>query len=107
MFEVKPAECVPETVSPLCFPSQNFGLTGLGEALSDKVVINKKQPQAQRGESCQKLLDELSVMEHLLTEEISVLNRMKKIESDCLSRRVRRMAPTDILASFPEMRKKK
>jgi len=99
----------PETVfaQTFSFPPPKFDLPDWGGMLSDKVVPDKKQPEVQRRESCQKLLDELSVMEQLLTEEISVINKMKKIESDCLSRRVRRVSPTEILASFPEMPKHK
>ena len=76
------------------------GFVTLGEALSDK---NVKLPERIVGESCQKLLDELSLMEHLLTQEINVINKMKKIESDCLARRVRCGSAAQILASFPEM----
>ena len=80
--------------------------TTLAEVLSDKAVSLKKQPEVQQSDSCQKLLDELSVMEHLLKEENSVINK-KKIESDSLFRRVRRVSPTDIAACFHEMPKKK
>ena len=80
--------------------SDTPGFVSLGEALSEK---NVKLPERIVGESCQKLLDELSLMEHLLTQEISVINKMKKIESDCLARRVRCGSAAQILASFPEM----
>jgi len=89
------------------FPLPKFELPDLGGMLSDKVTPKKKQPEVHQRESCQKLLDELSIMEQLLTEEISVINKMKQIESDCLSRRVRRVSPTDILAGFPELPKHK
>ena len=89
------------------FPSPKFELPDLGGVLSDRMTSRKKQPEVQQRESCQKLLDELSIMEQLLTEEISVINKMKKIESDCLSRRVRCVSPTDILASFPEIPKQR
>jgi len=100
---------VPETefAQTFSFPTPRFELPDFGETLSDKVTPKKKQPEVHQRESCQKLLDELAVMEQLLTEEISVINKMKKIESDCLSRRVCRVSPTDILASFPEMPKHK
>ncbi|MCL2119061.1 MAG: AAA family ATPase [Planctomycetaceae bacterium] len=106
-LETKPAEYAMGFVNTFKIPLQKFGPSFLGDTFSDKTVFKKKQPVAHRGESCQKLLDELSVMEQLLTEEISVINKMKKIESDCLSRRVRRVSPTDILAGFPELPKKK
>ena len=81
-------------------PGDTPGFVTLAEALSEK---NVKLPERIVGESCQKLLDELSLMEHLLTQEISVINKMKKIESDCLARRVRCGSAAQILASFPEM----
>ena len=96
-----------EFAQTFSFPSPKFELPDLGGILSDKIAPCKKQPEVHQRESCQKLLDELAVMEQLLTEEISVINKMKKIESDCLSRRVRRVSPMDILASFPEMSKQK
>jgi len=96
-----------EFAQTFSFPAPKFDLPDLGGMLSDKVLPKKKQPEVHQRESCQKLLDELSVMEQLLTEEISVINKMKKIESDCLSRRVRHVSPTEILASFPEMPKHK
>jgi len=96
-----------EFAQTFSFPLPKFDPPDWGGMLSDKVVPDTKQPEVHRRESCQKLLDELSVMEQLLTEEISVINKMKKIESDCLSRRVRRVSPTEILASFPEMPKHK
>jgi hypothetical protein len=111
MPEISPtetaAELEAEFAKTFSFPSPKFDLTSLGRVLSDKVAPGKKQPEVHQRESCQKLLDELSIMEQLLTEEISVINKMKKIESDCLSRRVRRVFPTEILASFPEMPKPK
>ena len=75
----------------------------LDEALSEKTVIVEQAAPSQGGESCQRLLDELSVMEHLLTQEITVINRMKQIEKGCISRRVRQVSPTQILAGFPEI----
>jgi len=85
---------------PMCEPDDTPGFVTLSEALSEK---NVKLPERIVGESCQKLLDELSLMEHLLTQEINVINKMKKIESDCLARRVRCGSAAQILASFPEM----
>ena len=96
-----------EFAQTFCFPRPTFNMPDVGSILSDKVASHKKQPEVHQRESCQKLLDELSVMEQLLSEEISVINKMKKIEIDCLSRRVRRVTPMDILASFPEMPKQK
>jgi hypothetical protein len=106
-METKPTTDEAGAANTFSFPMQKFDLTTLGDVLSEKTVYNKKQPEVQQRESCQKLLDELSIMERLLTEEISVINKIKKIESDCLSRRVRRVPPTDILAGFPQMPKKK
>ncbi|MCL2623862.1 MAG: AAA family ATPase [Planctomycetaceae bacterium] len=88
-------------------PVHRLDQTAWGETLSEKTAFSIKPPEVRQRESCQKLLDELTMMEQLLTEEISVINKMKKIENDSLSRRVRRASPTDILACFPEMQKKK
>ncbi len=111
-FPTNLEETEPEFATTFRFPAHVAEFTempeisDLGRILSDKVTSREKQSAPPKGESCQKLLDELSVMEHLLTQEISVINRMKKIESDCLTRRVRHVSPTQILASFPEMSKK-
>jgi hypothetical protein len=101
------SELEAEFAKTFSFPSPKFDLANLGRVLSDKATPDKKQPEVHQRESCQKLLDELSIMEQLLTEEISVINKMKKIESDCLSRRVRRVFPTEILAGFPEIPRQK
>ena len=91
---------------PYCFPPQEFEPVGCGDALSDKVAPRQKQPQVPQRESCQKLIDEFSIMENWFNEEISVLKSLKKIEGDSLSRRVRRVLPTDIVAGFPDVPKK-
>lgn len=94
-------EEIPEERDTFAFPQDNQpDFVTLGEALSDK---NVKQSEKIAGESCQKLLDELAMMEHLLSREIHIINKMKKIESDCLSRRVRCVSSAQILASFPEL----
>ncbi|MCL2348172.1 MAG: AAA family ATPase [Planctomycetaceae bacterium] len=59
-------------------------------------------PREPKQESCQKLLHELAVMEELLSREISVIHKMKKIENDCLTRRANPTSPSRVLARFPE-----
>jgi type II secretory pathway predicted ATPase ExeA len=54
-------------------------------------------------ESCQKLLDELIVMEELLTQEISVIHNTKKPEKECSNRQISSYPFSQTLASFPEM----
>ena len=78
------------------FPSQKIETAVMGTVPPAKTVFHNQQPQTLKHESCQKLLDELAVMEQLLTDEISVINKMKKIECDSLARRVRRVSATDL-----------
>ena len=102
-WEANPDDGETKYESTSCFPSQKFELATLGDVLSDKTVLRKKQQEIQQHES---FLDELSGIENWLTEQNSVIKKMKKIDGDCLTRPGRHASPTDILACFPEIAKK-
>ncbi|MDR1383555.1 MAG: AAA family ATPase [Planctomycetaceae bacterium] len=71
--------------------------------VAETIRTTPKTSLVAKNESCQKLLDELMVMEELLTQEISVIHNMKKLEKECSNRQTHSYQFSQTLASFPEM----